>query len=107
MARVFIVERPRREIDVSSAEAYGDITFIFDRDDRRASIFDPDSYMHDVITQLNMKRFNPKEDYIAMTGGLLQVSQALLAVRAYTKEPIRVLHFNSSIELYEERMIAL
>lgn len=104
-SRVFIVEQPRRHIDTSTAALFGDLVYIFGDRDRRASVLNSEMYVADVIAQLQLMRFKPDEDYFCLAGSLIPVSQAMTALAVCGFPYVKVLLFNSSSGVYEEREI--
>lgn len=105
-SRVFIIEQPKRHLDIESAKVYGDIHYLFSLKDRRASVLNTEMYISDILLHLNIAKFNIKKDYFCMAGSLLSVSQALLALSLYSQGgKIKLLLFNSYNSLYEDRIV--
>lgn len=110
MSRVFLLERPRRQMDTTSAEAYGEVHYLFDDRDRRASVLNSEMYVSDVIAQLKTHGFNAMCDYFCIAGGVLNISEAMIALTLYAinqDTQLKLLVFNSSTDLYEERSVDL
>lgn len=80
--RVFFVE-PSQRLDVTSASEHGDITYIFEANERRPSVFDQESYIDRVKAKLISLDFKPEEDYFVISGPLLNVFGTTMAIVSY------------------------
>ena len=104
--RVFMLETPRRHLDVSPAEKYGEIHELFSAADRRPSVFDSQSYVEAVAAALRAKGFDPLVDAFCVVGGMLNVALAMAAIFRVTRTA-QLLMFNSVLETYELREITI
>jgi len=104
MCRVFLVEPPRPNIDLSAAREHGELHYIFDVDDRRASVFHSEQFGLDVLRQLEQRRFDPRVDCIAATGSLVPVAVALAAIVCRYPR-VNVLFYSANESRYVKRGI--
>lgn len=104
MPKVFIVEPIRNSIDISSAETFGPIVFLFESGDRRANVFDTENYAADILAALNTKNFNWQEDYICIVGSMIPIISTI-AIVAATYHAVRVLLFRANDLAYEPHWI--
>lgn len=92
MPKVFVIQPPYRDKDLSSAHRYGAIHFIFD--DAR---FQPSVRPGVARSQINkaLDNFDPKEDYLLFLGGdwvgAMMVGQSLEA--RFPGQDIRILRW--------------
>lgn len=107
MARVFVLERPRRHIDLTDAEEYGEITFLFGDNDRRSSIMQSNLYIADVIAALKAHSFNEEEDYFCLTGAMLPTCLGCIALALYCQATANLLVFNSPHSTYEPQQVSI
>lgn len=103
MSRVFVIERASRNMDLSTAEVYGPLHYLFGQNDRRAPLLDSMNYIDDVIAQLRFHKFN-KDDWLCITGSMLSVVHTVIALQVHLDE-FKLLAFNSSMGQYEEKII--
>jgi len=100
--KVFILEPVRQSLDVSKAEAYGEIIYIFRSESRRCSVWDHQSFSAAVLSELKILKFNPKTDFICIVGAMLTVTIAVIAITQRYKE-FNALLFNSVSSNYVHR----
>lgn len=106
MSRVFLVEVPRGNIDTASARNFGELTYIFEPDQRRSRVFDVDAYARDVLASLTALEFDPDRDYFALTGPVLPVNLSLYTIlRRWGR--VQVLMFVSTDSKYVSRTLTL
>lgn len=104
-SKVFIVEElTAARYDLSATKRFGELTYVFAADERRAGIFDP-KFEVDLINALKQNDFDPTVDYICATGSMTPVLLIVAAV-ACTYGQIRVLLFDSRNGTYESKEIA-
>ncbi len=104
MPRVFIVEEPKANIDITKAERFGELVFVFDPHDRRCSVFDCQQFGENVLKQLDTHDFSPEEDYLCIVGSMITVMMMLLAASA--RWPIiRTLFYSANEGQYVSRVI--
>jgi len=97
--KVFIIEHPRNNIDVSKAKDFGQIVYLFDKDDRRCSAWDHKKFGRTVLGRLKELDYNPEEDYICIVGAVLIIINSIIAI-AQNHETFTVLLFNSIEGVY-------
>jgi len=103
-SRVFIIEPLRRELNISSARIYGHLTYIFDNDVRRCSVFKHKEYGHALLERLRGHAFKPEHDYIVIVGTMLTVAMSIIVIaQAYTQ--FNILLFNSIENKYVPKQI--
>ena len=102
--RVFIIEHVRSYIDVSKAETYGEIVYLFDRNDRRCSVWEHPRFGQKILQLLEAYKFNPEIDFICVAGAMLTVSIAIIVV-SQNYDFYNVLLFNSVESTYTQRRI--
>lgn len=103
MGRVFLVEPPRANMDISKAEAFGELVYLFGPGVRRCSIFDVEEFTSDVAQRLKELDFDYTEDRFCVIGSLISVSITLsiLGRRSW----VRVLLYNAASNEYCERLL--
>jgi len=99
MARVFIAE-PSERYDLKPAEEYGEITFL---STHGFNPFDTEFVIEKITAALETAEYNPKEDFICLTGQSLLISMFLGVVAALYDDPIRILLFDARKSVYRER----
>ena len=97
--KVFIIEHPRNNIDVSKAKDFGQIVYLFDRDDRRCSAWDHKKFGREVLSRLKELDYKPEEDYICVVGAMLIVVNSIIAISQNYKVFVMLL-FNSVEDTY-------
>jgi len=102
MCRVFVVEHPKPNLDINSAEEFGELTFIFEPNDRRCSAFHHVSFGRAILDKLESLNYNPNEDYICIVGSILVVSIAMITI-AQAYPSFKALLFNSIDSCYVEK----
>lgn len=99
--RVFILEPTA--LDVKTAEQFGDIVYVYPPGARRPGIW-TESFALDVIAQLEKHEYNPREDYFAVVGHLVQMALTIAALSARWSV-FQVLLYNSSARAYTTRTL--
>jgi len=99
MNKVFIIEHPRNNIDVSKSLAFGKIVYLFNREDRRCSAWDHKRFGRTVLGRLKELDYNPEEDYICIVGAMLIITNSIIAI-AQKYETFTILLFNSIEDAY-------
>jgi hypothetical protein len=102
MSRVFIIEQPRSNIDISRAEQFGELVYLFDSNARRCSVFHHHDFGRAILEQLVAANFDYKDDYVCIVGSMLTVAVALIAI-AQSFDTFKALLFNSVESEYVER----
>ena len=104
MPRVFILEQPKANIDISHAGTFGPITYVFGPKDRRSSVFNVGDYIGDVISSLKRNKFDPNEDFFCLAGSTNPLSLALAGMlEEYSN--LKLLIFNASEGRYVEKIL--
>lgn len=78
--RAFVLE-PCRRIDVSRASKYGEILYIFERNDGRPSIW-TDEFVIEAIERLKNTRYDPARDYFILAGSIVPLAKVVAALAA-------------------------
>ena len=102
MSKVFIIERPRNNIDVSDARKFGDIVYVFDHDDRRCGVWQITLFGQTILRRLESLGFDPESDYVCVTGAMVTVLIAIVAV-AQRYDEFNALLFNAVNNCYVEK----
>lgn len=98
MSRVFLVEPPRQNMDISKAEAFGEVVYLFGPGVRRCSIFDVEQFSSSVVQRLKELGFNHVEDCFCVIGGLVPVSITLSMMLTHYPEVVLLLYSATSNE---------
>ena len=99
MSKVFIIEPPRQNIDVSKAEQYGDIVYIFNHNDRRCSVWSHVDFGKTILQRLKELDFNVHEDSICVVGTMITIAITIVAVAQHF-DAFSLLLFNSTTDSY-------
>lgn len=91
MARCFIIEPT--ELDVNKASRFGELVTLFPANRWRPSVFEP-AFADAVVGRLNEEGFDPKVDYVVLTGKQLTLVVAVANVGA-AFGPFNVLAYNA------------
>lgn len=102
MPKVFIIESLRRSVDISKANIFGDITYIFPKDTRRCGVFRHIEFGQTVLNRLDELEFDCYQDSICIVGTMVSMSISLVAI-AQAYEEFNVLLFNSSDDMYVQK----
>ncbi len=104
--RVFLVEKSQRSFDLSSAEHYGELNYLFSHREGRPSLLNAEAYQAYVLNRLKELEFDLENDLFCVTGSILAVTQAMAALVVYAGlDRVNLLLFNSSSGLYEKRTV--
>jgi len=99
--RVFILEPTR--VDVSAAEEFGDITYVFGQGERRVSIWNTLFAEHTVASMENVG-FDPTTDCFAVVGHLVPLTLALIALLK-KHQAVNILLYSAIDRCYLERTV--
>lgn len=100
--RVFLLERVRRNIDVSSASEFGQMQYLLEPNQPRARLFDSNEYVTDVVEAFERVGFDPKEDAFVVAGNMVSISLAMIALSLHVKHRgMKLLVFNAMNEGYQ------
>ena len=102
MSKVFIIELPRRYVDTSKAEEFGEIVYVFLPTSRRCSVWEHVHFGETVLQRLKELNFNPWTDYVCIVGALVTVTIALITI-AQSYDEFNVLLFNSVSGAYVQK----
>ena len=104
LPRVFVLEPVKSSIDVSKAERYGEVAYVFNPDERRPSVFQATAFGESVLRRLEAAEFRWEHDYLAVAGSIVPVTIALMA--CMTKYPrLNVLFWHAGEMTYVRRQI--
>ena len=105
-SRVFILERPRRALDISPAEVFGEIWELFNtqRYEKRPSMFNTHEYGEEIIRRLTEAGYDPRRDCFCVVGSMVAMVVAIATLVSRYKT-VRVLLYNSVSNEYIERLI--
>lgn len=103
MIKVFIIEHPRNNIDVSKAANFGEIVYLFGKEDRRCSAWDHKRFGRRVLGRLKELNYNPEEDFICVVGAMLVIINSIIAI-AQSQETFKLLLFNSIEDDYVSKL---
>lgn len=79
--RAFVIEPCK--LDLSSAETFGEIVYIFRPNERRPSIWD-EAFRQEIVDRLTALRFNPTKDFFVVAGHMVPIVIATgIIVRLY------------------------
>lgn len=104
MSRVFLVEPVRREFDLESLKDFGEITFLFQPDERRGSVFRTEEFCASILARLSREDFDPELDFFCLTGALVPVSLTL-SIMSHLFGMVNVLLYNTGDENYASRKV--
>lgn len=104
MSRVFLVEPPRSNMDISKAGAFGEVVYLFGPGVRRCSIFDVEQFSADVGYRLKELGFDSAKDCFCVIGGLIPVSITLSILRSFGPYT-RILLYSATSNEYCERLL--
>ena len=102
MSRVFLVERPKANIDVTKAEEFGELNYVFGPDDRRCSVFRTTEFGHEVIARLETAKYDSTVDFFCIAGSMVTVAAALAAMMS-RYSVVRVLMYSAPDNRYVKR----
>ncbi len=101
-SRVFVIEHPRNRIDVSKAEEYGNIVYIFDNKERRCTAWLHVEYGQTILRRLKTYHFDPKIDFVCIVGAMLTITVYIIVVAQYYSE-FKALLFDSRDNRYVQK----
>ena len=101
MARVFALEPCRQ--DISSARKFGRITYLFERDGDRSSIWAPE-FPREIVQKLDALGFEPDVDFFVVAGQMVPLVIAISSIVA-TYGATNVLFYSSTERHYVTRTI--
>ncbi len=92
-SRVFMVEAPRQDFDLTKARSFGNVVTLFET--TRGKVFDVEQYARLLLGHLEAQQYDSKSDYLVMTGGLLPVGIALAVLTARFRQ-VKLLVWNTT-----------
>lgn len=102
MRRVFIVlESDKYNLD--SAREIGEVKYLLTK---KIGPFHTDVLARDLAKALKKNRFNPKEDYVCLTGPFVHTCVLTFVLGQKYREPIKFLIFDATSSSYKERTVA-
>lgn len=102
--RVFLIAENQR-FNTQAAEAFGKRVFLFEG--REPNPFDVEKLQIEVLRRLVKHWFNPKLDYIVLTGSSVQTALFLgiVAGEYLNKSSIRILIFDARSDSYQSKRV--
>lgn len=104
MNKAFVLEQPRRNLDLTTINKFGKLHFIFEQDDVRSSVFTTDQFSQDVVQACQRQSFDPSRDYFCIVGSLVAVVTATVALLK-TFGSLKVLFYHAAYEQYVGRVL--
>lgn len=80
MRRVFLIERPRSHIDLAKAAEFGELTYVFNPDDRRDSVFSCNGFVSSVLKRLKQLNFDTHVDVFCIAGSMVPITISAAAI---------------------------
>ena len=80
MRRVFLIEQPRSHIDLAKASEFGELTYVFNRDDRRDSVFSCNGFVGSALKSLKQLNFDPHVDVFCIAGSMVPITISASAI---------------------------
>lgn len=110
MPRVFILEKPRRELDFHTAEAYGSLVYMFeDNKVNRPGVFDTNAFVESVFQRFRALHFDFTCDHLLIAGSLINVSLTVSSVTQLllhtNQQALSLLLYSSIDNKYVQRII--
>lgn len=102
--RVFLIEQPRSNIDLTTAEDFGELCVLFPINERRTSVFNCTEFGEQVVDRLRRENFCVKKDFICVAGSMITMIVAISAILAAFKM-VTVLFFNATTDHYVARIL--
>lgn len=102
--RVFLIEEPRSNIDLSTARDFGNLHILFPMHEHRTSVFNCSEFGDQVIDRLRGLSFNPAVDSVCVAGSMITMIVAISSMIREFKS-INVLFFNATINHYVKRTL--
>ena len=87
--------------DLSSAESYGNLWFIFDRP---PSPFRVDDLVSGVLQRLSEIDYDPEEDFIVLTGPPDRLATLMGTICSHYDGPFKILIFDATTHKYSLRI---
>lgn len=98
MKRAFILEPTR--VDVQPVERWGELVYLYGKNDRRPSIFSPE-FVEEAVSRLEELGFDEESDAIVIAGSIAGVAQFVAGVTSQYGF-VTGLAFNSTTREYAE-----
>jgi hypothetical protein len=80
MTKAFILEPC--SLNVSTAATFGELVYVFDKGERRSSIWAP-AFRQEIIEALERKDFDPDRDYFVVAGHMVPLVIAVSVLQEY------------------------
>lgn len=100
--KVFIIEHPRHRVDVSVAEAFGEIVYVFGPNDRRCSVFAHERFGALILDILKKHNFDQDHDSVCVVGAVVMLATAITTI-AQNYDKLNLLLFNSVDNSYVKK----
>jgi len=99
--RAFVLEPTR--LDVSQAREFGELHYIFDAGERRASIWS-EEFQAEVVENLKRANFDPEKDLLVIAGHLVPIVLSLTTLLRVHRA-VSVLFYSAVDRCYIERKL--
>ena len=104
MSKVFLIEEPRSDIDLSTARDFGEIHVLFPPNEHRASVFNCAEFGEEALSRLRHLDYDAEKDMLCVAGSMIAVIVTVAAI--FTEySSIDVLFFNARISHYIRRTL--
>jgi hypothetical protein len=100
-SRAFAIEPS--PLSLNDAERFGRVSYIFDDDNSRPSIWNNAKLRTAVLAALQKFSYNPEQDYLILTGQVVLLS-FIVAIIANEYGPFKALVFDAPNRAYQERV---
>lgn len=104
MTRVFLIEEPRGNINLTTARDFGTLQILFPLEEHRTSVFNCIEFGEHVISKLQEANFDNDNDLVCVCGSMVTVVVAMAAILTRYKR-INVLFFNATVNHYVKRTL--
>lgn len=104
MSRIFLLQEPKAHMDLTSLAKYGETITLFVNNEKRPSVFDTEEFGNAVLQRLEQHKFDPAIDYICVTGAMVALTTALIAITCAYDE-FMILLFSSNSAQYVAKKV--
>ena len=102
--RVFVLEKPKRQIDSRKLAKFGVVSYLF-RSGQRASLFDTERCIGQISYALRQANFDPESDYIAIVGDTIATVLTVLQADRLAGRRINLLLYSATRKDYTPRKV--
>lgn len=102
MTRVFVVaETAQERYNLDGLRQFGNIVFLYARDERKPSIYNVSQFASSIATRLNDHSFDARHDYVALVGRQVEVG-ILFYVLGLLAGDVKIAFFDAAKTEYSE-----